>query len=180
MTDLVKPNCEKCNRVSIFGEINCRKDLIKKVFEQEDFSTTDISFSNFDFPASAPYFLNHCKRIMADTFVPTDQDILHARKATTGVFDILLHFGGTTFQFVDVGGQRSERRKLIHCFEDVPSIIFFAALSEFNRNLIEDPSVNRLKESIALFKTVLKNSFLKDCSKILFLNKEDIFDKKIR
>ena len=72
------------------------------------------------------------------------------------------------------------RRKWIHCFEDVPSIIFFAALSEFNRNLIEDPSVNRLKESIALFKTVLKNSFLKDCSKILFLNKEDIFDKKIR
>lgn len=30
---------------------------------------------------------------------------------------------------VDVGGQRSERRKWIHCFENVTSIIFLVALS---------------------------------------------------
>ena len=33
------------------------------------------------------------------------------------------------FRMVDVGGQRSERRKWIHCFENVTSVIFFAALS---------------------------------------------------
>lgn len=38
---------------------------------------------------------------------------------------------------VDVGGQRSERRKWIHCFENVTSIIFLAALSEYDQVLYE-------------------------------------------
>jgi G-protein alpha subunit len=32
-------------------------------------------------------------------------------------------------QLVDVGGQRSERRKWIHCFDDVKAIIFLEGLS---------------------------------------------------
>lgn len=39
---------------------------------------------------------------------------------------------------VDVGGQRSERRKWIHCFENVTSIIFLAALSEYDQVLYEN------------------------------------------
>ena len=38
---------------------------------------------------------------------------------------------------VDVGGQRSERRKWIHCFENVTSIMFLAALSEYDQYLFE-------------------------------------------
>lgn len=38
---------------------------------------------------------------------------------------------------VDVGGQRSERRKWIHCFENVTSIIFLVALSEYDQILFE-------------------------------------------
>lgn len=38
---------------------------------------------------------------------------------------------------VDVGGQRSERRKWIHCFENVTSIIFLAAISEYDQVLYE-------------------------------------------
>lgn len=46
----------------------------------------------------------------------------------------------TVFLFnrmVDVGGQRSERRKWIHCFESVTSIIFLVALSEYDQVLAE-------------------------------------------
>jgi hypothetical protein len=44
---------------------------------------------------------------------------------------------------VDVGGQRSERRKWIHCFENVTSIMFLAALSEYDQVLVEsDNEVN--------------------------------------
>lgn len=39
---------------------------------------------------------------------------------------------------MDVGGQRTERRKWIHCFEKVTSIIFLAALSEYDQCLIEE------------------------------------------
>ena len=45
---------------------------------------------------------------------------------------------------VDVGGQRSERRKWIHCFENVTSIMFLAALSEYDQVLAEsDNEVSR-------------------------------------
>lgn len=40
-------------------------------------------------------------------------------------------------RMVDVGGQRSERRKWIHCFENVTSIIFLVALSEYDQILFE-------------------------------------------
>lgn len=38
----------------------------------------------------------------------------------------------------DVGGQRSERKKWIHCFEEVHAIIFIVAISEFDQVLLED------------------------------------------
>lgn len=47
---------------------------------------------------------------------------------------------------VDVGGQRSERRKWIHCFEKVTSILFLVALSEYDEVLAE--STNEVKQSL--------------------------------
>ena len=47
----------------------------------------------------------------------------------------MLHF--YHYRMVDVGGQRSERRKWIHCFENVTSIIFLVALSEYDQILFE-------------------------------------------
>jgi hypothetical protein len=41
----------------------------------------------------------------------------------------------------DVGGQRSERKKWIHCFENVTAIVFMVAISEYDQVLIEDESV---------------------------------------
>ena len=45
------------------------------------------------------------------------------------------------FRVVDVGGQRSERKKWIHCFEDVTAILFFVALSAYDLGLREDQAV---------------------------------------
>ena len=43
-----------------------------------------------------------------------------------------------TSSMFDVGGQRSERKKWIHCFENVTSIIFCVALSEYDQVLLEE------------------------------------------
>ena len=53
------------------------------------------------------------------------------------------------YRMVDVGGQRSERRKWIHCFENVTSIIFLVALSEYDQILFE--SDNEVQGVIQLF-----------------------------
>lgn len=45
---------------------------------------------------------------------------------------------------LDVGGQRSERKKWIHCFEGVTAIIFCVALSEYDLVLAEDEEMVRL------------------------------------
>lgn len=47
-------------------------------------------------------------------------------------------------RMVDVGGQRSERRKWIHCFENVTSIIFLAAVSEYDQVLYESENDVRI------------------------------------
>lgn len=43
-----------------------------------------------------------------------------------------------------MGGQRSERRKWIHCFENVTSIMFLVALSEYDQVLVESDNEVRL------------------------------------
>lgn len=74
---------------------------------------------------------------------------------------------------VDVGGQRSERRKWIHCFENVTSIIFLVALSEYDQILFESENEVSLpshftRHSIRLFLSHLNSlsySFLKNTKK---------------
>ena len=51
----------------------------------------------------------------------------------------------------DVGGQRSERRKWIHCFESVTSIIFCHALSEYDQVLLEEKTQVRLSYTFSSF-----------------------------
>lgn len=80
----------------------------------------------------------------------------------------------------DVGGQRDERRKWIQCFNDVTAIIFVCASSSYNLVLWEDATQNRLKESLALFKNIWNNRWLKNISVILFLNKQDMLAEKIK
>ncbi|TRZ02849.1 hypothetical protein DNTS_026721 [Danionella cerebrum] len=80
---------------------------------------------------------------------------------------------------VDVGGQRSERRKWIHCFENVTSIMFLVALSEYDQVLVESDSENRMEESKALFRTIITYPWFQNSSVILFLNKKDLLEEKI-
>lgn len=47
-------------------------------------------------------------------------------------------FLDSSARLFDVGGQRSERKKWIHCFEDVTAIIFCVAMSEYDQVLHED------------------------------------------
>ena len=84
------------------------------------------------------------------------------------------------FTIVDVGGQRNERSKWIHQFSVVDAVLFVASLSCYDQNLFEEDDVNAMHESIRLFQVVIGNRYFRSTSMILFLNKHDLFDIKIR
>ncbi|ESO01260.1 hypothetical protein HELRODRAFT_187144 [Helobdella robusta] len=129
---------------------------------------------------STEYYLNSLERIFQSDYIPTEQDILRVRVKTTGVIETTFQFKGLRFRMFDVGGQRSERKKWIHCFEDVTAIIFVAALNEYDLLLAEDNSTNRMRESMVLFEGICNNKWFEETSMILFLNKKDLFQKKIK
>ena len=80
----------------------------------------------------------------------------------------------------DVGGQRNERKKWIHCFDGVNAIIFVAAISEYDQALFEDRETNRMTEALNLFAEIANSRWFTDTAIILFLNKKDLFEEKIK
>ncbi|XP_006899415.1 PREDICTED: guanine nucleotide-binding protein G(k) subunit alpha [Elephantulus edwardii] len=125
-------------------------------------------------------YLNDLDRISQNNYIPTQQDVLRTRVKTTGIVETHFTFKDLYFKMFDVGGQRSERKKWIHCFEGVTAIIFCVALSDYDLVLAEDEEMNRMHESMKLFDSICNNKWFTDTSIILFLNKKDLFEEKIR
>lgn len=111
---------------------------------------------------------------------PSTEDVLLVRVRTTGMADEQFAVGKVKFRMIDVGGQRAERRKWIHLFSSVTSVIFVTSMSEYNQTLWEDSTTNRLTESVSLFKEHAESYQFKDSAFMLFLNKVDLFEEKYR
>jgi len=135
--------------------------------------------NEFRFKDNTIHFFESLERITTPNFVPSDQDILRARIKTTGIRETTINFTGTVYRMFDVGGQRSERKKWIHCFENVTAVIFMAAISEYDQVLLEDETVNRMQESLTLFESICNSKWFVQTSIILFLNKTDLFQAKL-
>ncbi|CAH7688161.1 guanine nucleotide-binding protein subunit alpha [Phakopsora pachyrhizi] len=128
---------------------------------------------------SAGYYFDSIRRIGQPDYIPSDQDVLRSRVKTTGISETVFLIGELRYRMFDVGGQRSERKKWIHCFENVTAIVFLVALSEFDQTLYEDESVNRMQEALNLFDSICNSRWFVRTSIILFLNKIDLFKQKL-
>lgn len=135
------------------------------------------SSKDYQLNDSAKYFLDSLDRIVAKSYIPSPQDILRTRVKTTSISEISFKYKDmmvktrgkndtaqnkltvfcSKFCMYDVGGQRTERRKWIHCFDNVTAIFFMAALSAYDQSLEEEPTMNRLVESLRLFDTICNN-----------------------
>jgi len=147
--------------------------VIKQIYEQAG--------KLFQLNETANYFFDNCGRFLDDDYCPTYDDVLRARVRTTGIEEAQFYFDQNEFQVVDVGGQRSERRKWIHCFSKVTAVLFVASLSDYDNSLREDNMQNRLQEALALFEEVANSSYFSSNSAlILFLNKTDLFSEKLK
>lgn len=118
-------------------------------------------------------------RIAAPDYVPTEADVLRARTKTNGIFETRVSFGQLSINLFDVGQQRSERKKWIHCLENITSIIFVINLAEYDQVPFEESSQNMLMESLVLFDSVVNSRWFMRTSIILLLNNISIFKQKL-
>ncbi|RFU35612.1 hypothetical protein B7463_g683, partial [Scytalidium lignicola] len=152
---------------------------ITSLWKDQSIETLMLRQSEFYLMDSAPYFFEEANRIAAPEYIPTEADVLRARTKTTGIYETRFTMGSLSIHMFDVGGQRSERKKWIHCFENVTSIIFCVALSEYDQVLLEESNQNRMMESLVLFDSVVNSRWFMRTSIILFLNKVDLFKQKL-
>jgi guanine nucleotide-binding protein subunit alpha len=129
------------------------------------------------------FFLKHISRVADTNYIPTTDDILHARIQTMGVqehiFDVNIHGKNVTWHLYDVGGARGQRHSWVPYFEDANAIIFVAPISAFDQYLEEDPRTNRIDDSLQLFTQICSNRLLKSVHLVLFLNKTDLLKTKL-
>jgi GTPase SAR1 family protein len=92
----------------------------------------------FQLTDSTSYYLDKILVIGAEGWKPDQQDFLRSRVRTTGIVEEDFLVEGSHFKLFDVGGQRNERKKWIHCFSDVTAVLFVAALSAYDLTLFED------------------------------------------
>jgi len=155
-------------------------DHIKNLWRDDDGIKRTFSFrAKFQFPDSASYFFDKIDDIAKDSYIPNKQDVLRSRVRTTGIVENAFEIDGNQFKMFDVGGQRNERKKWIHCFENVTAVLFVAAISEYDQVLYEDENTNRMDEALNLFEEICNSRWFRDTSMILFLNKRDLFEDKI-
>ncbi|KAF2074388.1 hypothetical protein CYY_004322 [Polysphondylium violaceum] len=159
--------------LEVAEDIRCLWDDegIQKIYQMRD--------KYFQLNDSAEYFFKNITRFANDNYVPTQDDVLRSRVRTTGIQEAHFKFHDIEFRMLDVGGQRSERRKWIHCFDSVTAVIFCVALSEYDQTLREEESQNRMKESLMLFDEIVNSHWFRNTAFIIFFNKVDLFREKI-
>ncbi|KAF9579308.1 hypothetical protein BGW38_004489, partial [Lunasporangiospora selenospora] len=126
------------------------------------------------------YFFDAVDRLYKPDYIPDDADILRCRVKSTGITETTFHLGNLTYRMFDVGGQRSERKKWIHCFEGVTAVLFLVAISGYDQCLVEDKDANQMEEALMLFDQICNSQWFINTSMIMFMNKTDIFKKKIQ
>ncbi|KAF8882175.1 guanine nucleotide binding protein, alpha subunit [Gymnopilus junonius] len=154
--------------------------LWKDVTVQDILKSSDIALEE-----QPGFFLDQAVPVTREDFFPRPDDVLKARVTTIRPeqHTIIAEKGGEKakhWTLYDVGGARGQRAVWAQFFDDVNIIIFLAPMSGFNQVLAEDESVNRLTDSLRLWQTICSNKLLAEVEFVLFLNKLDILDAKLK
>ncbi|CBY19242.1 unnamed protein product [Oikopleura dioica] len=147
---------------------------IQKVFSKR---------AQFQLGESIRYYMaeENAERIMQHDYHPNSTDILWARRRTEVVSETEVTIKKVPFAFIDMGGQRTQRQKWFQCFQSsINTVLFFVAISEFDQTLVEDKTTNRIIESLKVFKYILEQKAFRDRDIIIFFNKCDLLEEKVK
>ncbi|KAF4122664.1 guanine nucleotide-binding protein subunit alpha, other [Geosmithia morbida] len=154
-------------------------DPIKALWEDGGVKTAISKGNEYALHDNLGYFVQDLDRLWDPNYVPNDQDLLRSRLRTTGITESRFDLGQLTYRMFDVGGQRSERKKWIHCFENVNCLLFLVAISGYDQCLVEDKDGNQMNEALMLWESIANSHWFAQSALILFLNKMDLFREKL-
>ena len=80
----------------------------------------------------------------------------------------------------DVGGARSERKKWVHCFENVGAILFTVDIASYDQLLFEDETANRVTEALTLFDSIVNSRWFINTTFALLFTKYDRLAAKLK
>lgn len=165
-------------------------ERLVKLYKSKAVTQTMARRDQFWILDSIDYYFEHLERFLEPDFVPNEEDCVMARVRSTGIvttefdqpnqeskneYDKTIHW-----RVIDVGGQRNERKKWIHFFDDVKAILFVVNLAGYDLVLFEDDTQNRMHEALELFTQIVNKPHFRQTPVFLFLNKKDLFEQQIR
>jgi len=160
------------------GRLLC--ESIGYLWSLDSVRATFLKRHKFSFIENMDYYFSKLEVIFSVDYAPSLEDVLKSRARTTGLNSEEVTINKLTFKIFDAGGQRSERRKWIQMFDGVTAVLFVAALNHYSCVLFEDENKNAMVESLELFDVICNSKWFRNTEMILFLNKKDVFDQRLR
>mmetsp|Transcript_34855 Transcript_34855/g.30686 ORF Transcript_34855/g.30686 Transcript_34855/m.30686 type:complete len:497 (-) Transcript_34855:155-1645(-) len=183
---------EICSRIASLNSIDQPNSLLTKSLSKEIYllwSSPSIKETwelrkKSHIMDNTPYFLDNVQHFANPNCIVTFDDFVRIRDQTTGIIqtEFFVENGRNKwlFKITDVGGQRAERRKWLHVFAGVDVVIYVMSLSAYDQVLYEDHNTRCWDETLNLFEKTAANKSFKETDFIIFMNKSDIFDEKIK
>lgn len=171
--------------VQLIWKLECIQNIYHLHYIDNN-SNNNGAFHHYVTADNMEYFFEDAKlkQIFSPYYMPSIEDMLNLRISTTGIvqstFQIQHNFHNYLLQVFDTGGERNERKKWIHSFDNVNVIIFVSALNHFSQVLWEDERMPSLIDSINLFEEIVNGKWFKYTQFILLLNKKDLFRKQLK
>jgi guanine nucleotide-binding protein G(i) subunit alpha len=167
--------------------MNAVKDYDQKMYETISALWSDRaiertlreSIHDFHVCDAILYFFDNLDLMQPPFEVPTETQVMQASRKTTGIVQQYIQFADMRLHIVDVGGQRNERKKWKNAYPGVNMVLFVVALSDYDQQLYEDESINRMQESLDVFEQTVNEPAFKDCPFFLIFNKVDSFQRRM-
>jgi len=170
---------------NVFDLLLLEKGILKKVqvlWQDPGIQETWDMCRNYQIQVSQlDYFMDNIERLTAAGYLPNNEDIVRGRQRTAGAYTTRFTADKAIWEIIDVGGQTPERKKWTQIVQEgVTSIIYFAALDEYNMESSEEPGKTKMEVSMKVFSEIMNHEDENfKCCNILFLNKSDLFRDKI-
>ncbi|KAJ3313425.1 hypothetical protein HDV04_001854 [Boothiomyces sp. JEL0838] len=126
------------------------------------------------------HFMNNFERICNKNYVPTNDDILNLRTVTQNITETVFQHNKQTFRIFDVSGLSYHRKFWFSYFDNCHSVLYVASLSCYDQTMVENETVNRMADSLVLFEQICNHPLLVKSNFVLFLNKRDLFERKVK